>query len=662
MTDLPSSLGIEAVECVAEGGRSLTVRVTGRWRRRRPELRGQPMLVVETDAGRQRFLAMPEPPSLTGAAPGTWRMSFSVPAAFAPVLPGRTFLQLGGVMVPLPIGEVAIDAEGSASPGPDVLEARRARGSELAAESARRRAAELAAEVERLERELGEARTQADGRQDAIAERERRLRVAEQHIHAEQALRTELEQELAWRTRGAQHDLRALHERVADLERELARMRRAVDEAGHLAAAAEAARAEAERKLAERAPPPPAPPVADSARAERTRGERELDRSARRAPAAAAPPSPVARPADRALLRLEAEMATRRAERADPRVATLEHELAATREEIDVERRRSARAYEAIELVRAELRQLRAAAPAPPVAESSEPAVRPSAPAEPLQAERLSEALARLRERTPAPEGVTAQAPAPEPAPAGPPAPYRAAKAWLEQPFRGLAVKDPTTAGRLLLSLLPAQRAADPHAVGYDLVISDVLCAQVTVGSGAIQVEMTDMPRPLNEVDFRLVGDLAGVARFLVAGHLRRRLPSHRRARVRGDRRRVAALDHLVRARLTLDELIAVGVKLDPLLSLTLAASAIEPSRTAGERFTIAHRDPAHGAPGAYFRVRDARPPVASTYLPHGPVSTVVVCPADDLLGVLAGRDTRLEGDERPLALVRQWLERAQSG
>ena len=81
MTDLPSSLGIEAVECVAEGGPSLTVRVIGRWRRRRPEVRGQAVLVVETDAGRRRFQAMPEPPSLTGAAPGTWRMSFSVPAA-----------------------------------------------------------------------------------------------------------------------------------------------------------------------------------------------------------------------------------------------------------------------------------------------------------------------------------------------------------------------------------------------------------------------------------------------------------------------------------------------------------------------------------------------------------------------------------------------------
>jgi len=43
-------------------------------------------------------------------------------------------------------------------------------------------------------------------------------------------------------------------------------------------------------------------------------------------------------------------------------------------------------------------------------------------------------------------------------------------------------------------------------------------------------------------------------------------------------------------------------------------------------------------------------------------VSTVVVCPADDLLGVLAGRDARVEGEERPLAVLRQWLDRAQSG
>src|SRR5579871_4785879 len=124
MTDLPSSLGIEAVELLVDGEsrppRSVTVRVIGRWRRRRPELRGQATLVVETEAGRQRFVAMPEPPSLTGAAPGTWRMSFTMPAELAPQLHGRTFLQLGTMMVPLPVGEVPAPVADPNVPAPEV--------------------------------------------------------------------------------------------------------------------------------------------------------------------------------------------------------------------------------------------------------------------------------------------------------------------------------------------------------------------------------------------------------------------------------------------------------------------------------------------------------------------------------------------------------------
>jgi hypothetical protein len=711
MADLPSSLGIEAVECVAEGGPSVTVRVTGRWRRRRPELRGQAVLVIETEAGRQRFPAMPEPPSLTGAAPGTWRMSFSVPAVLAPVLPGRTFLQLGGVMVPLPIGEVMI-AQG---PDPELLEARRARGSELAAESARRRAAELAESVKRLERELEQARDQSERLRDEIAERERRLRGAEQHAHAERALRADLEQELARRTRTAQQDLSALHGRVAELERELMRLRRAGDEARHLAAAAEARRAETERRLAERPapappqpeppppPPPPSPPpppplppppppetspVPDVSRAGLSRRELALDQAARGESAhAAVLPRPAERTADRALLGVESAIARRRGERADPRVDDLRRELAAAREEIEAQRQRSARAYEAIELVRGELRQLRAPArpdpappepseppvsdpaapdpaapdpaaadPVPPGPPAPEPQLRPSPPPArgPIQAEELNAALARLREQAP-----------PEPQPPSLPdarSPGRSGQPWLEKPFRKLAGQDPSAAGRLLLALLPAQRAADPHAVAYDLVLSDLVCARVTVGSGPLHVELADSPRPLTEVDFQLVGDLAGVARLLVAGRLRRRVPSRRRARVRGDRRRLAALDHLLGARLTLGELIAAGVKFEPMLAFTLVANAVDPGWTAGERGTIAHRDPDAAAPDAYLHIRDAKPPLASSELPRGPVTTVVVCPADELIGVLAGREARIEGEDRPLGLVRQWLDRAQSG
>ena len=72
MTDssVPPALGIEGVEwLMLEGADSLTVRVTGRWRRRRPTWTGQPLLVLEAHGQRHRFPAMPEPPSLTGTAP-----------------------------------------------------------------------------------------------------------------------------------------------------------------------------------------------------------------------------------------------------------------------------------------------------------------------------------------------------------------------------------------------------------------------------------------------------------------------------------------------------------------------------------------------------------------------------------------------------------------
>ena len=721
MTDLPSSLGIEAVELVAESGRGVTVRVTGRWRRRRPELRGQAMLVVEGPAGRQRFMAMPEPPSLTGAAPGTWRMSFSVPAELAPSLPGRTFLQLGGVMVPLPIGDVVGAGEAAEEPGPDLgqvessladlLEARRARSSELAAESARRRAAELAAQVQGLERDLSEAQAESGRLRTSIAERERRLRLAEQDTHAERALRADLEQELARRTRVARHDLSALHERVAELERELVRMRRAVDEAQHLAAAAEAGRADAERRLAAPEPPAPEPPATEppateppapepparaSPRARATRRELELDRSARAAGREVPELRPTERAGDLVALAQEASMAELRsvgAEADEERIAELERELVAARVEGEEQRRRSDRAYSAIELVRGELRQLREASPPRPPAGTVAPPPRSPGAAPgpgPVTAEELTAALARLRERAPvapaaeetagpqpmeedttaveAPPAAQARAAGTEASLPALAAVRRPVRPWMGRAFRVLAKQDPSAAGHLLLALLPAQRVADPHPIAYDLVLSDVLSAHVTVDADAARVERDPTPRPLAEVDFQLVGDLASIARLIAAGPLRRRLarlaPGRRLARVRGGRGRLVALDGLVGGRLALRELTAAGVGLDSLLALALAAAMIEPEWTVGERFTIAHREPADPSTDAYLYVRNGRAPLASADTPHGPISTVIVCAPDELLGVLAGSALADEivGDDRPLSLLLQWLERAQCG
>jgi len=692
-------------------------------------LRGQAMLVVDGPAGRQRFLAMPEPPSLIGAAPGTWRMSFSVPPDLAASLAGRAFLQFGGVMVPLPIGDVALAVDAAEAPDPepleapdaDLLEARRARSSELAAGSARRRAAELEAQVQGLEHDLEEARGQSERLRASIAQRERRLRLAEQETHAERALRSDVEDELTRRTRAARHDLAALHERVADLERELTRMRRAVDEAQHLVAAAHAARVDAERRLEQRpaateqprpapspeSPSPESPPPAERPpwfRAEPARREQELYRAAGAVPSPAASPWLPERPADVIALRQEAAMAEGRTARSgadSEQIAALEQELAAARIEIEEQRRRSDRAYAAIELVRGELRRLHereppepaappdppapSASPDPPALSASPDATAatdspdtapPSAPpspfaatvplpaAGPVQPDELSAALARLRERTPLspPEDAVEMAPPRSTPTAG------ARRPWLAGVFRNLCAQDAPAAGRLLLALLPAQRAADPEPVAYDLILSDLLVAHVTVGSAAGRVEMGTIPRPASEVDFQLIGGVAGVARLLVAGPVRRRLSrvssGRRMARLRGNPQRLTALDRLIGARLSVSELQGAGVRLDPVLAMTVAGLMIDPAWTAGQRFVVAHQEPSAARPDAYLHVRDGRPLLASGQPPHAPVEAAVVCPADDLLAVLAGgaRPAQTVGEERPLTLLAQWLDRAQCG
>ncbi|MHB1571107.1 MAG: hypothetical protein ACYC0H_18170, partial [Solirubrobacteraceae bacterium] len=103
MSELPgaAAVAIEGVEWSAAGAGRLTVAVSGRWRRRRPGWTGQPALLVEAGGRRQRYPAMPEPPSLAGTAPGAWRLRFSLPGEVAPEL-GRMWLALGGAMIPLP--------------------------------------------------------------------------------------------------------------------------------------------------------------------------------------------------------------------------------------------------------------------------------------------------------------------------------------------------------------------------------------------------------------------------------------------------------------------------------------------------------------------------------------------------------------------------------
>jgi hypothetical protein len=787
MNDPPgvqSALGIEAFEWFAGGGDNLTVRVTGRWRRRRPAWGGQPSLVIEAQGQRHRFPAMPEPPSLTGAVPGTWRISFSVPAWLAPYLGERVWLQFGAVVVALP-GTVEATAgafgdEASRLPegrlvhperplDPDTLAARRLRSAELAAESARRRAAEaedaaakLAATIEEFERQLDAARQESESLVAQLAERERHQREAQQRAHAELALRRELEEALAARKRDGEDarrtlgELAAAEERVRALEAEIVRLRRQADEAEQVAATARAARERTERQAAERthaleeqARRQAASLAAAQARilareravaahhaaavlrvpAEPSPGSSELGgrlgSDHERASPADTPPAPPA-PAAPALaagalahtvLALRRELETRATAEARLRaqlitaqgrlearlaaesqlsttLAQLRDELDSLRSEVELEtaarehaqlraarlerelekqRARSEQAYNAIEELRRALDLLRAAG-APPRP--------PHDPAGPVEATRLGEALMRLRE-TIAPEIVGSvedeAGRAPEPPPAVSedetvPVPAPATKPWLDSVFRQLTRDDAVRAGRLLLSLLPAQHAAYPRPVAYDLVLTGgdaadgtggesgtPVTVQVTVRDGAPEISYADAPRDRSAVSFQVRGDLASLARLLAAGPLRRRLRLGV-ARVRGDRDALAALMSLLRTPLSLRDLHDAGVRIDPVMALHLAALMIDPAWTAGERFTFALREP--GGASASLGVNDGGRVTAAEGGPDAPAATLVA-PAGSLLLALTGErasEVATEGDERVLALVRGWIKRAQSG
>ncbi len=392
---LPSVLGIEAVEWLGQGAESLTVRVGGRWRRRRPTISGQPLLVIEAGTIRQRFPAMPEPPGLTGAAPGAWQMSFSVPSALARRSGARAWLQLGSVVVPLPVPV----ADEPSPPDDETLAQRRIRAAELAAESATHRVAEARADAQRLADRAAELERELEEQTQLARTRDRARRAAEQREHAERALRLELEERLAVGgvpppPRSDAGD-RAL--RIEELEEELTRLQRDADEAHQVAGAAEVARRHAEERLAALGQARTTQPFAESLRA-------ELGLVHGLEPVAVAPVSAPHNAVDRRELDRERELiANRRGPRtlpaSDPRLAAtldeLRAELAGLHEQIahavaeraraetraaELERAlsersaRSAQILGVIEQLRTEIAQARAGAAQPePKPEAPEP-------------------------------------------------------------------------------------------------------------------------------------------------------------------------------------------------------------------------------------------------------------------------------------------------
>jgi hypothetical protein len=117
--------------------------------------------------------------------------------------------------------------------------------------------------------------------------------------------------------------------------------------------------------------------------------------------------------------------------------------------------------------------------------------------------------------------------------------------------------------------------------------------------------------------------------------------------------------------RLRFGALLAAGVALDGNLALELAAHAIDPALTRGERWTIAFAEPGRTGSRLLLRIRDGgRPAVLRAPLSAPAAAEVQVAEADlaSLLAAAPGVAAAVQGDPGPLERIRGWLLSAQSG
>jgi hypothetical protein len=357
-------------------------------------------------------------------------------------------------------------------------------------------------------------------------------------------------------------------------------------------------------------------------------------------------------------LRLELEREREGRQAADARAQRLQSDLGGAQT-------RTQEARQAIAEIRGALESLRQT-PEPP-----EPSGPPPAPAGGVEPDRLNQALLRLRQQvaTPEPAPESVPAPASQPAPAAapqPPAdlgPLTVGRPWLRDAFRALARTDPDRAGRLVLDLLPAQRAVYPRPIAYDLEVGGEWgCLRVTVRDGSQQIVPSDAPRSPADVAFRFAGEPADLGRLLRAGRLRRRF-GRGLGRVHGRRSRLAALDALIGTQLGLGALQASGVRLAPRTALELLARLTPAPWVEGERFILAYAGP--GQAPVFLLAAGGRPLEVTENRPSGPATTTITGPAGTLELVLRDDPAAagaVSGDLRPVQLLRDWVKRAQSG
>jgi len=237
---------------------------------------------------------------------------------------------------------------------------------------------------------------------------------------------------------------------------------------------------------------------------------------------------------------------------------------------------------------------------------------------------------------------------------------------WLRAALVRLARDDPRAATKLLLGLVPVQRALVEPPLEYDLTIRGSGTYAISIGQEGAVARSIARPRPRAEAAFHAAADVVTIAEVLagVDKRIGRWLGS---VRVRGRRGAAEALRAaLNRASLDLASTVRAGADLDPDVVFRALAYAIHPSWTKGHSFTVAQEIAGPRPMRWHIAVRDGAPVAVELRSPAGPPDAVVSMSRAAFSHMLRGEPVpsgerpAIRGDREAVALLKAWTDRAQ--
>jgi hypothetical protein len=237
---------------------------------------------------------------------------------------------------------------------------------------------------------------------------------------------------------------------------------------------------------------------------------------------------------------------------------------------------------------------------------------------------------------------------------------------WLRGALVKFAHDDPRAAARLLIGLVPAQRALVAPPLEYDLTIGGSGTYAISVTSDRAHAAAIEEPRPRGVAAFHVAADVVTLAEVL-AGVPKRTGRWFSPVKVQGRRRGAEALrDALAGADLSLVAAARAGADLDPELVFRAFAYAIHPAWTRGYRFTVAQELVDPRPVRWHVAVRDGVPVSIERRPPAQPPDAVVSMTRAAFGHLLRGEPVpsgerpAIRGDRAAVAALKAWTDRAQ--